>query len=130
VVVPVARLNRASLRALAYAASLGQPTLAVHIAPEEAEADRFREQWRAWGDHLRLETIVSPYRAVIGPLAHYLEALHATRPELTLTVIVPEVVLRRRWHRPLHSRAEQRLRAALRALPGVVVTSVPVHLAE
>ncbi|RZU73093.1 amino acid/polyamine/organocation transporter (APC superfamily) [Micromonospora kangleipakensis] len=130
VVVPVARLNRASLRALAYAASLGQPTLAVHIAPEEAESDRFREQWRAWGDHLRLETIVSPYRAVIGPLAHYLEALHATRPELTLTVIVPEVVLRRRWHRPLHSRAEKRLRGALRALPGVVVTSVPVHPPE
>ncbi|MFE9652701.1 APC family permease [Micromonospora sp. NPDC006431] len=130
VVVPVARLNRASLRAMAYAASLGQPTLAVHIAPEDAEADRFRDQWRAWGDHLRLETIVSPYRAVIGPLAHYLEALHATRPELTLTVIVPEVVLRHRWHRLLHSRAEQRLRAALRALPGVVVTSVPVHVAE
>ena len=54
-VVPVARLNRASLRALAYAASLGQPTLAVHLAPEDAEADRFRDQWRAWGDHVRLE---------------------------------------------------------------------------
>ncbi|MFI5833933.1 APC family permease [Micromonospora sp. NPDC051300] len=130
VVVPVARLNRASLRAMAYAASLGRPTLAVHIAPEEAEADRFREQWRAWGDHLRLETIVSPYRAVIGPLAHYLEALHTARPELTLTVIVPEVVLRRRRHRLLHSRAEQRLRAALRPLPGVVVTSVPVHVSH
>ncbi|MEU8259146.1 APC family permease [Micromonospora sp. NPDC048999] len=130
VVVPVARLNRASLRALAYAASLGQPTLAVHIAPEDAEADRFREQWRAWGDHLRLETIVSPYRAVIGPLAHYLEALHTARPELTLTVIVPEVVLRHRWHRFLHSRADHRLRAALGSLPGVVVTSVPVHVAD
>ncbi|MBY8871624.1 APC family permease [Micromonospora sp. PLK6-60] len=130
VVVPMARLNRASLRALAYAASLGQPTLAVHVAPEDAEAERFREQWRAWGDHVRLETIVSPYRAVIGPLAHYLEALHAAGPELTLTVIVPEVVTRRRRHRPLHSRAEQRLRDALRALPGVVVTSVPVHLTE
>lgn len=128
VVVPVARLNRASLRALAYATSLGRPTLAVHLAPEEAEADRFREQWQAWGDHLRLETIVSPYRSVIGPLAHYLEALHAASPDLTLTVIVPEVVLRRRRYRLLHSRAEQRLRVALRALPGVVVTSVPVHV--
>ncbi|PWU49028.1 amino acid permease [Micromonospora sp. S4605] len=130
VVVPVARLNRASLRALAYAASLGQPTLAVHIAPEEPEADRFRAQWRVWGDHVRLETIVSPYRAVIGPLAHYLEALHAARSDLVLTVIVPEVVVRSRWHRPLHSRAEQRLRSALRPLPAVVVTSVPVHLTE
>ncbi|MEV5692172.1 APC family permease [Micromonospora globbae] len=130
VVVPVARLNRASLRALAYAASLGQPTLAVHIAPEDTEADRFREQWEAWGDHVRLETIVSPYRAVIGPLAHYLEALHAARPDVLLTVVVPEVVVRRHWHVPLHSRAEKRLRRALQALPGVVVTSLPVHLAE
>ncbi|MFI1191894.1 APC family permease [Micromonospora sp. NPDC020750] len=128
VVVPVARLNRASLRALAYAASLGQPTLAVHLAPNEEEADRFRGQWEAWGDHLRLETIVSPYRAVIGPLAHYLEALHASRADLVLTVIVPEVVLRHPWHRPLHSQVERRLRRALRELAGVVVTSVPVHL--
>ncbi|MEV1329156.1 APC family permease [Micromonospora costi] len=130
VVVPVARLNRASLRALAYAVSLGQPTLAVHIAPEDPEADLFREQWEAWGDHVRLEIIVSPYRAVIGPLAHYLEALHVSAPDVLLTVIVPEVVVRRRWHRPLHSRAEQRLRRALQALPGVVVTSLPVHLAD
>ncbi len=130
VVVPVARLNRASLRALAYATSLGRPTLAVHIAPAQDEADRFRDQWRTWGDHLRLETIVSPYRSVIGPLAHYLEALHAASPDLTLTVIVPEVVLRRRRYRLLHSRAEQRLRTALRALPGVVVTSVPVHVSR
>ncbi|MFC0507852.1 APC family permease [Micromonospora costi] len=130
VVVPVARLNRASLRALAYAASLGQPTLAVHIAPEDAESDRFREQWQAWGNHVRLETIVSPYRAVIGPLAHYLEALHASRPDVLLTVVVPEVVVRRRRHQLLHSRTGQRLRRALRALPGVVVTNLPVHLGE
>ncbi|MBO4208934.1 APC family permease [Micromonospora echinofusca] len=127
VVVPVARLNLAALRALAYAASLGQPTFAVHLAPEEAEAERFRQQWSAWGDHLRLETIVSPYRAVIGPLVRYLEVLHTARPDLALTVIVPEVVIRRRWQRLLHSRTEHRLRRALRGLPGVVVTSVPVH---
>ncbi|MET7750531.1 APC family permease [Micromonospora sp. NPDC005367] len=130
VVVPVARLNRASLRALAYAASLRQPTLAVHIAPEDPEADRFREQWEAWGDHVRLETIVSPYRTSIGPLAHYLEALHASRPDVLLTVVVPEVVVRGPWQRLLHSRAEHRLRRALRALPGVVVTSLPVHLSD
>ena len=63
VVVPVARLNLASLRALAYAASLGQPIFAVHLAPEESEAQRFRQEWQVWGDHVRLETIVSPYRA-------------------------------------------------------------------
>ncbi|WP_329018814.1 hypothetical protein OG271_15345 [Micromonospora rifamycinica] len=47
-----------------------------------------------------------------------------------LTVVVPEVVLRRPWHRLLHSRTGHRLRRALRALPGVVVTSIPVHVVE
>ena len=128
VVVPVGRLNLAALRALAYAASLGQPMFAVHISPDEDESDRFREQWDIWGDHLRLETVVSPYRAVIPPLAHYLEALHALRPDVALTVVLPETVVRHRWHRLLHSRTPQRLRRALQALPGVVVTSVPIHL--
>ena len=127
-VVPVARLDQASLRALAYAASLRQPVFAVHVSPDDEEDERFRRQWESWGDHLRLEIIVSPHRAVIASLAHYLQALHALRPDLTLTVVVPEVVVRRWWHRPLHHRDAQRLRRAVRDLPGIVVTSVPVHV--
>ncbi|MCW2898006.1 MAG: amino acid permease-associated region, partial [Streptosporangiaceae bacterium] len=75
-IVPVARLNRAALRALAYATSLCHPVLAVHISPDEEEAEWFRELWNTWGDHVPLEIIVSPYRAIVAPLAHYLEALH------------------------------------------------------
>jgi len=130
VVVPVERLNLAALRALAYAVSIGQPVLAVHISPDEDEADRFRRQWDTWGDHLRLEVIVSPYRAIVAPLARYLEALHASRPELTLTVILPEIVVRRWWHRLLHSNVPRRLRRALWQLPGIVVTTVPIHVPQ
>ncbi|MDG4786743.1 APC family permease [Micromonospora sp. WMMD1102] len=130
VVVPVARLNLAALRALAYATSLGQPAFAVHLTSEQEEADRFRRQWEAWGGHLRLETIISPYRTVIAPLAQYVGALRSARPEVTLTVVVPEIVVRHLWHHILHTRTELRLRRALRGVPGVVVTSVPVQLPE
>ncbi|MFI6760381.1 amino acid permease [Micromonospora sp. NPDC050417] len=130
VVVPVARLNLAALRALAYAASLGPPVFAVHLSPEQEEAERFREEWRTWGDHLRLETIISPYRAVTAPLVQYLDALHTLRPDVVLTVVVPELMVRRLWHRPLHTPIDQRLRRALRGVPGVVITSVPVHLSR
>ncbi|GAB2956703.1 hypothetical protein GCM10027280_51700 [Micromonospora polyrhachis] len=130
VVVPVERLNLAALRALAYAVSIGQPVLAVHISPDEDEADRFRRQWDTWGDHLRLEVIVSPYRAIVAPLARYLEALHASRPELTLTVVLPEIVVRQWWHRLLHSNVPRRLRQALRQRPGIVVTTVPIHVPQ
>ncbi|MEV4631405.1 APC family permease [Micromonospora sp. NPDC049523] len=130
VVVPVARLNLAALRALAYAASLGPPVFAVHLSPEQEEADRFREEWQTWGDHLRLETIISPYRAITAPLVQYLDSLHTLRPDVVLTVVVPELMVKRPWHRILHTPIDQRLRRALRSLPGVVITSVPVHLAD
>lgn len=126
--VPVAQLDLPSLRALAYAASLRQPVLAVHISPEKEDAERFHGYWDAWGDHLPLELIVSPYRAIVPPMVHCVEELHEQRPDLTLTIVLPELVVCHPWHRPLHNRVALRLRRALRNRPGVVVTTVPFHL--
>jgi amino acid transporter len=127
-IVPIVRLDLAGLRALAYAASLGQPVLAVHLSPDEDEAARFRSYWAAWGDHLPLEVVDSPYRALVAPLACYIDALHTQRSELTLTVILPELIVKHRWHRPLHNGTARRLRRALRRQPGVVITTAPLHL--
>jgi hypothetical protein len=66
-IVPVEVMDRAGLQALAYAAALGQPAFALHISPTAEEADRFLGYWRAWGDHLPLEVIVSPQRALVAP---------------------------------------------------------------
>jgi hypothetical protein len=127
-VVPIVSMDLASLRALAYATSLGQPVLALHLSPEEDEARRFRAAWDVWGDHVPLEVIVSPYRALVAPMARYLKALHDQTPNIMLTVILPELIVRRRWHQLLHNQIAPRLRRALRPLPGVVVTTVPFHL--
>jgi amino acid transporter len=127
-VVPVAVLDLAALHALAYAVSLARPVLAVHVSPSEEEAERFRRYWHAWGDHLPLELVVSPYRATAAPLANYIAALHEQRPELTLTLVVPELVVARRWQRILHNRIAARLRAALMPYEGIVMTTVPFHL--
>jgi amino acid transporter len=127
-VVPIEGLNRASLRALAYAASTGHPTLALHVAPDEVCAKRMRGYWEAWGAHLPLEVVISPHRALVAAIINYLSALHAGAPDLTLTVVVPEVVPARGWQRILHNQAARRLRAALRREPGIVVISVPFHL--
>lgn len=129
-VVPVMALDQASIRALAYAAALGQPAFALHISPTSEEADRFLGYWQAWGDHLPLEVIVSPHRAVVAPLVNYIWTLRRQRPDLTLTVAVPELVDRHWWHRTLYEHIAERLQRALRNLPGVVVTSVPFQLAD
>lgn len=127
-VVPLISMDLASLRALAYAASLGQPVLAVHISTDEDEARRFRSYWQEWGDHVPLEIVLSPYRALVAPLARYLRLLHEQVPHFTVTVVLPELVVHRFWHRALHNGVAPRLRRALRQLPGIVVTTVPFHL--
>ena len=129
-IVPVASLDRASMRALAYAVSLRQPVLAVHISPNEEEAKRFRGYWRTWGDHLPLEVVVSPYRAIVVPLARYIEALHSQRPEITLTVVLPELIPRQGWQRLLHGGIAGRLRRNLRRQPRIVVTTFPFLLPD
>jgi amino acid transporter len=126
--VPVERLDRASLRALAYAASLDQPLLVLHLSPDEHEAQRFRHEWETFGVPLELEVVVSPYRALVAPLVHYVELLRAQRPELTTTVVIAELVVQRPWHRLLHSNVAARLRSALRREPNVVITAIPFHL--
>jgi amino acid transporter len=127
-VVPIVRLDLSGLRALAYAASLGQPVLAVHISPGDDEAARFKRYWVEWGDHLPLEIVDSPYRALVAPLACYIDALRTQRSWLTLTVVLPELIVKHRWHQPLHNGTARRLRRALRRQPGVVITTIPIHL--
>ncbi|MFF3749468.1 APC family permease [Streptomyces sp. NPDC002018] len=127
-VVLVDALHQASMRALAYAASLQQPVLALHVSPSDEDAERFREGWLMWGDHLPLRIVLSPYRAIVTPLISYIEQLHHQRPDLTITVILPEIVVRHWWHRLLQSPLAGRLRRALRPLPKIVVTTIPFHV--
>ena len=61
-------------------------------------------------------------------LANYLWTLHEQRPDLTLTVAVPELVDRHWWHRILHEHVAERLQPILQSVPRVVVTSVPFYL--
>jgi amino acid transporter len=127
VVVPVAALDRVSLRALAYAESLDRPVLAVHVSPDRAAAARFTAAWRAWGDPVPLEVVLSPYRAIVVPFVRYVESLHAQRPALVVTVVLGELVVERRLERLLHGDLEPRIRRALRSQRRVIVTTVPLH---
>jgi hypothetical protein len=128
VIVPLAGLDLPSVRALAYAVSLRQPVLVLHLSPTEQEAARFRDYWHIWGDHLPLEVVVSSHRAIVAPLVNYIGALHYQRADLTLTVIVPEIVVGNWLHRLLHNQTAPRLRHGLRPMPKIVITSVPFHL--
>jgi hypothetical protein len=60
----------------------------------------------------------------------YIDIVHELHPDETLTVILPEFVVAHWWEYPLHNQTAFRLKAALLARPGIVVTDIPQHLSS
>ena len=135
VVVPLARLNRCSIAAIQFARSLSRDVTAVLVNMDEADTASVRERWDALGvDEVRLVTLESPYRSVVGLLVSYLEEVDRRDPERGPAVVVlPEVVPARWWHHLLHNQTALLLKAVLlyrrgRARQQRVIIDVPYHL--
>ncbi len=128
VLVPVADLNGPALQTLAYARSISDRVVAVHVSDDEEGQVRMRQKWEAWGNHVPLVVIASPYRSIVAPLLSYIDAIDAHDPIDMLTVILPEFVSAHWWEGVLHNQTALRLKAALLFRPGTVVASVPYHL--
>ena len=135
-IVPIDRLDRASLQSLSYARSISSHVTAVHVALDEAEAIKIQEDWTRWQKVLpeeettHLLIIESPYRSLLRPLLAYIDTIHQRHPKDTLTVILPEFVVGRWWEYALHNHMALRLKAALLFRPGIVVINVPHHLQD
>jgi hypothetical protein len=127
VVVPVSRLNRPTVQALQYAASISPHVTAVHVAPDPAAADAIEDAWDVWGQGLPLVVIDSPYRSLTGPLLRFLSELKKSEQADVMTVVLPEFVPHSWWEHLLHGQSAQLLKWSLLFKPGFVVTSVPVH---
>jgi hypothetical protein len=130
VVVPLARLDRPALEALAFARSIAPAPLAVHITNEPETADALRAQWADVGGGAELVIVESPYRALIGPLVRYLDALQRQDPSRRMLVVLTEVVPRRWWDNLLHNQTSLRLKLRLFFRRNTVVADVPYHLGE
>ncbi|HEX6493442.1 MAG TPA: APC family permease [Candidatus Dormibacteraeota bacterium] len=128
VIVPIADLNGPALQSLAFARTISEQVIAVHISDDPAEIARLKAKWEAWGDHVPLEIIESPYRSLVRPLLAYIDAVDKQRRDDTIVIVLPEMVATRWWHQVLHNQTALRLKAALLFRPGTVVVNVPYHL--
>jgi amino acid transporter len=130
VIVPIARLDRPSIEALAFARSISSDPLAVHITNDPATASELRLRWGELPDPSELVIVESPYRALIGPLLRYLDALQRQDPNRRLLVVLSEVVPRHWWDNFLHNQTALRLKLRLFFRPNTIVADVPYHDAE
>ena len=128
VIVPLAELNQASERALAFARGLTEHVYAVHVTEDPEEAKELGKQLRKYDTNVKLIVLESPYRATLEPLLNYIDALHTQDPEAFVTVVVPEFLTAHWWQRILHNGTAARLNHALKPHPNVAVVNVPYVL--
>jgi hypothetical protein len=132
-VIPIAKLNVPAQQAIAFArATAGNGSVtAVHITDDPEAAERLREEWNRgqYGD-AELVIIESPFRSLSRPFLAYIEALREAYPSDQIIVVFPEIVHARWWEHLLHNQTALRLKTALLFEPGVIVTSIPYHLAR
>ena len=91
---------------------------------------KLRSDWVTYGMGIPLRRIPSPFRKIVEPVLQEVDRFQEAEPEVCLTVILPEFVTPKWWQRILHNQTALRVKTALAAKPGVIVTSVRVHLPE
>ena len=129
VIVPVARIDRAALQAVAFARSISRTVKAVHISTTEDSAEEFKTRWRRWAPGVEIDVIVSPYRSLVVPLLRYIDAIDKS-DDRPITVVLAEFVPRHWWEWLLHSQTATRLKAALLFRPNTIVIDVPYHFQD
>jgi amino acid transporter len=130
VLIPVSGVQAAAARAVTYALSLEAAEIAaVFFSPDPDEERAVIEGWMDRGMVVPLSIVDAPFRDFSEPMLEEVRRQTA-RPGTVVTVVLPEVVVSHWWEQLLHSQSALFFKRLLLFEPGVVVTSVPLHVEE
>ncbi|HWZ01579.1 MAG TPA: APC family permease [Edaphobacter sp.] len=138
VVIPMARWDRITEKAMRFGLLLSKEIKVVHVHSddEEGSLDEVWDQFikepieRAGLQEPELVTIPSTYRFIINPLMDYILELEQKNPGRKVAVLLPELVVRHWWENALHNQRVQLLKLLL-LLKGnqrIVVVNIPWYL--
>lgn len=138
VVIPMARWDRITEKAMRFGLLLSKQIKVVHIHTDDEDGHLDE----IWEDHViepirkahlqepELKVISSHYRFVIHPLMDYILELERENPGRKIAVLLPEMVVRHWWENALHNQRVQLLKLLL-LLKGnqrIVVVNIPWYL--
>jgi amino acid transporter len=129
VLIPVSAVHAATAQAVSYATSLNATSVeAIFFSTDADEQTRILHEWSEWDMGISLSIVDAPFRDLTDPMLDEVRT-HTSHEGTIVTVVVPELVIRRWWEHLLHNQTALFLKRLLLFEPRVVVTSVPFHLA-
>ncbi|MGX9706472.1 APC family permease [Laceyella tengchongensis] len=132
VIVPVAGVTTVVKQTLHYAKSLSDNVVAVYVGSSPEAIDRMEKEWNEWQTGVRLVTLLSLYRSVLGPLSEFIDLMKkkAAQTNTRVTVVMPQFITRKWWHSFLHNQSGFLILAYLLKMKSVIVTIVPYQLKQ
>jgi amino acid transporter len=138
VVIPMARWDRMTEKALRYALLLSNEIKVVNVIGADGE-ETLDNVWEAnvlkpirdQGLHEpELITLHSNIRLIINPLMDYILELEQQNPDRKITVLLPELVVRHWWEYFLHNQRVQMLKLLLllKGKQRIIVVNIPWYL--
>ena len=139
VVIPMARWDRITEKAMRFGLLLSKNIKVVHVHSDDDNDGGLAEIWE---DHVmapikreglqepELVTISSSYRFIISPLMDYILELERNNPGRKVAVLLPELVVRHWWENALHNQRVQLLKLLLlvKGNQRIVVVNIPWYL--
>jgi amino acid transporter len=126
VIVPTTTVSLLTERALTAALSLGDTVVAVAVAGDEEECRKIKRSWDEWKCSVPIEVVLDPQRSLVRTVLRYVRSIESE--DATITVLIPELLPRKRRHEILHNQRGRLLSTVLKARTDVVVATLPFHL--
>ena len=127
VIVPASTVNLLTEHAVSAALSLGDTVVAIAVAGDDEERERIERDWTQWACGVPIEVIVDKHRSLIRSVLRYVESIDDEDHAL-VTVLIPEILPRKRRHEILHNQRGRLLAAVLKARTDVIVATMPFRL--
>jgi amino acid transporter len=138
VVIPMARWDRMTEKALRFGVLLSHEIKVVNVDCDDGE----ESLCNIWDANVigpirekglsepELITLHSTYRLVISPLMDYILELEHQNPDRKITVLLPELVVNHWWENLLHNQRVQLLKLLLllRGNQRIIVVNIPWYL--
>lgn len=131
VIVPIASVNKTSIRALRYAKTISDDVVAFCVAIDEESADMVRERYNLLNTEIPLIIKYSPFRKVVEPLLKFIESNEYDYDKGDMiTVILPQFSVRSWWHNVLHNQTRLFLERELLKHKHIVISVMPLQLKD
>ncbi len=126
IILPIKTVNRAFLKCLNYALGMGGAIEVFHVSTDIRRTAALKAKYRRLGLNIPLVVEYTDYRNVNEVLLHHVDQEHQLLEEgQSLTVIIPQLIVRHWWQNILHNQTSLSLELSLLGRRNVAVVMIP-----